>query len=100
MRDGEPSRVPDKEPQGNPLPKYLRYTYLGTQFFVTVGLPVFLGVWLDRTLGTTPLCVLLGLALGFGVGVYSLHQELFGKPRGRRRGGNDERRGERGPRDS
>lgn len=59
------------------LGKYLRYSHLGIQFLLAVGLPVAGGVYLDQRLGTKVLFTLLGLALGFTAGIYSLYGELF-----------------------
>lgn len=50
---------------------------LGFQLFVSIGVFTFLGLWLDRKVGTTPAFTVLGLALGFGAGFYSLYRELF-----------------------
>jgi F0F1-type ATP synthase assembly protein I len=73
------------------LAQYLKYSHLGIQFLLAVGLPTALGIWLDRRWGTKVLFTLLGLALGFTGGFYSIYGELFG-----RRGG-DKDRGRRGP---
>jgi len=67
----------DGEPERNPLSKYLQYLYVGVQFFLSVAIFVGGGIWLDRRLGTKVLFTLLGLALGFGGGVYSLYREFF-----------------------
>jgi F0F1-type ATP synthase assembly protein I len=69
-RDGDSARK---------LGQYLRYSHLGLQFFFAVGLPLGVGIWLDRRLGTTVLFTLLGLALGFAAAFYSLYQELYRK---------------------
>jgi F0F1-type ATP synthase assembly protein I len=61
------------------LGRYLRYSHLGLQFIVSVGLPLAGGIWLDRKLGTVVLFTLVGLVLGFGAGLFSLYNELFRK---------------------
>ena len=61
----------------SPLVKYLRYSHLGLQFCVAVGVPTGIGIWADRRLGTGVLLTLLGLALGFGAGTYSLYHEVY-----------------------
>lgn len=60
-----------------PLAEYLRYSHLGVQFLLAVGVPTGLGIWADRSWGTKVLFTLLGFALGFTVGVYSIYGELF-----------------------
>jgi len=67
----------DHEPEGNPLARYLRYSHVGFQFFASVAIFTVLGIWIDGWLGTGVLCTILGLALGFVGGVYSLCHELF-----------------------
>ncbi len=59
------------------LAHWLRYIDLGLQFFVSIGLFTWLGVWLDRKLETVVLFTLLGVAFGFGVGMYSIYRSLF-----------------------
>jgi hypothetical protein len=61
------------------LARYLRYSHLGIQFLVSIGLPLGLGIWLDRRWGTKVLFTLLGLAAGFTAALYSLYGELFRK---------------------
>jgi F0F1-type ATP synthase assembly protein I len=74
--------------------RYLQYSHLGIQFLVALLLPIGLGVWLDRLLGTRVLFTLLGMALGFTAGIYSIYGELYRrraqKPRGGDGGGRDE----------
>lgn len=65
------------------LARYLKYSHLGFQFLLAVGVPTGLGIWLDRRWGTKVLFTLLGLALGFTAGVYSIYGELFGRRDGR-----------------
>ena len=60
---------------------YLRYSHLGMQFFVAVALFTGFGLWLDRILGTVVVFTLLGLALGFGGGTYSIYKAIFGEKR-------------------
>lgn len=67
----------DREPGTSPLAKYLRYSHVGLQFGLSVGLPTAAGIWADRYLGTGVLLTLIGLALGFGAGVFSLYHEVY-----------------------
>jgi F0F1-type ATP synthase assembly protein I len=59
------------------LGKYLRYYHLGFQFLLCIGLPTFGGIWLDRKYGTKAVWTIVGLAVGFATGLYSLCSELF-----------------------
>ena len=45
---------------------------VGFEFIAIVGGCVLLGWWLDRRLGTTPWLTLVGVALGFTLGLYRL----------------------------
>ena len=69
----------DDEPKRNTLAKYLRYSHVGLQFFLAIAVCTGGGVYLDRSFGTVVLYTLLGLALGFAGGFYSLYREFFGK---------------------
>lgn len=80
-----PSGDPDK--QSKIIGKYLRYSYLGTQLFVSIGLLTYAGFWLDGKAGTLPLFTLIGSALGFAAGFYSIYMDLFPSGERRRRGG-------------
>ena len=66
-----------KEPERSTLAKYLRYSHVGLQFFLAVGLFTAGGLWLDRRLGTVVLFTLTGLAIGFAGGFIALQRELF-----------------------
>jgi F0F1-type ATP synthase assembly protein I len=53
-----------------------RYSGLGLQFAATVGVFALLGHWLDGRLGSKPGCLLAGVFLGFGLGLYSMTKKL------------------------
>jgi hypothetical protein len=82
----------DQKPRRDPLSKYLRYSHVGLQFFLSVGIFTGGGVWLDRRLGTLVLFTLIGLALGFAGGFFALYRELYPQPRD----GDGKRGGDRG----
>lgn len=48
----------------------------GIQFAAALIIFVFLGSWADRRLGTSPLFILLGVAIGGGGGFYSLYRKI------------------------
>ncbi len=56
---------------------YLRYSHLGIQFFLALAIPIGLGIWLDSILKTKVLFMLLGFALGFTAGIYSIYGALY-----------------------
>jgi len=59
-----------------PLGDLARYSGLGLQFGATVVVFTFLGYWADERLGSSPGCLLAGVALGFGLGLYSMTKKL------------------------
>ena len=52
------------------------YAGLGLQFAVSIVLFVYLGQWLDRRFGTSPLFLLLGLFVGAGGSFYAMVRRL------------------------
>jgi len=77
----------NQESQESAFLRYLRFSHLGLQFAITVGLPIGVGIWLDRRLGTGVLLTILGLMLGFGAGVWALCREVFPDGRSGGKGG-------------
>ena len=64
----------------------------GFQFTAAVILSVFLGIWLDGRLGTTPWLLVVTVFLGAAIGFYSLYRNLMKSQRlGDRRQGSDRR---------
>ena len=53
----------------------LRYSSVGMEFILTIGLLLAGGVWLDRRLGSMPAFTLAGVALGFVVALVRLIRE-------------------------
>jgi F0F1-type ATP synthase assembly protein I len=58
-----------------------RYSGLGLQFAATMIVFAFAGRWLDGRIGTSPLALLVGVFLGFGLGLYSMVKKLPTPPR-------------------
>jgi len=52
----------------------LRLVGLGWYIATCLLIGVFSGVWLDRTLGTAPIFILIGLALGLLASFYGLYR--------------------------
>jgi F0F1-type ATP synthase assembly protein I len=74
-------RDPKEERNRKKLGLYLRYSSAGTQLFITVGMGVLAGYWLDKKTDLSPTFILVGTFLGFGAGFYSLYMSLFGRRR-------------------
>ena len=53
-----------------------RLAGVGLQFAATIGVFALLGFWADRFLGPTPWLLLIGVFLGFGLGLVSLVSKL------------------------
>ena len=78
----------EQKPGREGYAKYLRHSHIGLQFILPVGLFTWGGIWLGRKLDLEVLFTLLGLALGFAVGFWSLYKELYFGP-GAMRSGED-----------
>jgi len=48
----------------------------GLQFAISLVLFLFLGQWIDRKLGTSPLFLIAGVFLGGGAAFYSMYRKL------------------------
>ena len=57
-------------------PSYARFFGLGFAFIVTLGVLTVAGYFLDKALGTLPLFLLIGLAIGFAGGLYHVYRAL------------------------
>ena len=57
------------------------YAGAGLQLAVTIVAFMFLGIWLDKRLGTGPWLVILGVFFGAGAGFYSIYRKLTGAQR-------------------
>ena len=68
----------EQKPGREGYAKYLRHSHIGLQFILPVGLFTWGGIWLGRKCDLEVLFTLLGLALGFAVGFWSLYKELYG----------------------
>ena len=53
-----------------------RYAGVGLQFAATIGVFALLGFWADRFLDSAPWLLLVGVFLGFGLGLKSLVSNL------------------------
>ncbi len=54
----------------------------GIQFAAGIIVFVLIGAWLDRKMGTTPIFVLLGVALGGGGGFFLLYRSMTAAQKG------------------
>ncbi len=53
-----------------------RFADVGLQFSVTIGVFAGLGYWIDGRLGTGPWLLIVGVFLGFGLGLTSMVSKL------------------------
>ncbi len=79
-----------KDQRAKILGRYLKYSHVGVQFVLTVGIPTALGFWADHEWGTLVLFTLLGFAIGFAAGLRSIVGELFPKKEDPRKPGTGE----------
>lgn len=69
--------MPDTDSHGNRNgANYARFIGLGFTLIVIFALPTVVGFFVDRLLGTLPLFLLIGLALGFVGGLYYVYRAL------------------------
>lgn len=54
------------------------YAGLGLQFAISILLFLWVGQWLDRKLGTSPIFLLVFVFLGGGAAFYSIYRKLMG----------------------
>jgi ATP synthase protein I len=54
---------------------------VGLQFAASILLFLFLGMWLDKRLGTAPWLLIAGVFLGGTAGFYSIYRRLVVMPR-------------------
>jgi len=47
--------------------EYLKYLSLGTEIAVGLSAPIFIGYWLDNKWDTSPLFLLMGIAIGIAI---------------------------------
>jgi F0F1-type ATP synthase assembly protein I len=70
---GRPTgRDPSKPPAG------AEYAGAGLQFALTLVVFMFLGIWLDKRLGSSPWFVLICVFVGAAAGFYSIYRKLMG----------------------
>ena len=81
---GEQDRPPPPGPKSRRsgvAPTGAEFAGAGLQFAVAIVAFMFLGIWLDKTLGSSPWFVLLCVFLGAGAGFYSIYRKLIGGKR-------------------
>ncbi|MGH7719322.1 MAG: AtpZ/AtpI family protein [Gemmatimonadaceae bacterium] len=57
------------------------FASFGLQFAISLVVFLFLGQWLDRRLGTSPLFILLGVFVGGGATFYGIYRKLMAAQR-------------------
>jgi F0F1-type ATP synthase assembly protein I len=82
---GDQGRTPPPGPKpsrGDTAPTGAQFAGAGLQFAVAIVAFMFLGIWLDKRLGSSPWFVLVCVFLGAGAGFYSIYRKLTGDKRG------------------
>ena len=59
-------------------PSGAEFAGAGLQFALTLILFSFLGIWLDKRLGSSPWFVMICVFVGAGAGFYSIYRKLMG----------------------
>ena len=62
-------------------PSGAEYAGAGLQLAMTIVAFMFLGIWLDKKLGSSPWFVLVCVFVGAGAGFYALYRKLVGAGR-------------------
>jgi F0F1-type ATP synthase assembly protein I len=69
--------MPDTRSQRNGASDdYARYIGVGFTFVFIVVVPAAVGFFVDKTFGTLPLLLLIGLGLGFAAALYYVYREM------------------------
>jgi len=72
------SRQPEPGIKKPASPQNSRALRAGTDFVAALVVGVFLGYWIDRWLGTTPIAIIICMLLGFGAGIMNLYRSQSG----------------------
>ena len=67
-----PSEPRRKSSQPEDLSGWFRMTGLGLEFIVAVAVVGGIGWWADKRLGTLPWLTLVGVAIGFAIGLWTV----------------------------
>ena len=67
--------------RGAAVPSLGEYAGVGLQFALTIVVFMFAGMWLDRTLDTSPWLLTLFVFTGAGAGFYSIYRKLMAAQR-------------------
>ena len=73
---GAPGSFDDQDPDEQKV-WYARFSAVGLQFGLTLGVFTFLGYWLDEWLGSLPWCTIAGAFFGFAGGTIKLYRQVF-----------------------
>ena len=67
----------DEEKKENDISSYLKYSHLGIQFIITIGIFLAIGYFIDDLLGTYPIIFAISVFPGFCAAYYLLYRELI-----------------------
>jgi F0F1-type ATP synthase assembly protein I len=78
VKEAALSRPPENGP--TPLARGVMWATQISTLGLEVALPALGGYWLDQRLGTSPILLIVGVCLGFGVSLYSIVKLSKRKP--------------------
>lgn len=71
-----PDRKPLKKKEKPALNDFMRYSGLGLQLMVTIGIFIFIGIFIDRHFASSPLWTLIFSFIGIAAGFYHFVKSL------------------------
>jgi ATP synthase protein I len=74
--DNRANRLETGRGEAGPAVSGAQFAGIGFQFALTILVFVFVGVWLDRRLGTTPWLLLVSVFVGAAGGFYSMYRRI------------------------
>ncbi|HVX17599.1 MAG TPA: AtpZ/AtpI family protein [Acidimicrobiales bacterium] len=77
LRDWRDPLMSSRDEQRRAERSYLRYLGSGLEFFSTVAVLTFLGVWVDSKLGTSPTFTIVLALVGFAAATWMLVRSVF-----------------------
>ena len=78
MTEPRPTGKGPKAPSASTPPSGAEYAGAGLQLAITLVAFMFLGIWLDKRLGSSPWFVMICVFVGAGAGFYSIYRKLMG----------------------
>jgi F0F1-type ATP synthase assembly protein I len=77
MTEPRPTETGPKARSASTPPSGAEFAGAGLQLAITLIAFMFLGIWLDKRLGSSPWFVLICVFVGFAAGFYSIYRRLM-----------------------